>query len=231
MIHSRALVRTLGKLTISFLFACLTASALTDQSGEQHEASETPLLLGIIVDTHAHQHRVIEFERTALSSLLETFPNIRLFVLSYAERPAIAQDWTTTALPSDLAEHIVIDPQSDIEHGASLWDAMGIGLSKLNSENGQAKSLIVIGEGNDGASVIRYRDVKELARKAHVQCFALLVADHNLIGGRVRHYGFYLNELASATHGASFDIESNKKKLRKALSKISKRIDGQRGTH
>ena len=55
-----------------------------------------------------------------------------------------------------------------------------------------SRILIVVGEGNDAGSVTRYSQIKKRAKAAHVQCFGLLVADHNLIGGRVRHFGFDL---------------------------------------
>jgi hypothetical protein len=81
----------------------------------------------------------------------------------------------------------------------------------------------VIGEGNDSGSSLTYSQIKTLAKSSHVQCFALLIADHNLMGGRVRHFGWYLYDLASAPNGAGSDIEQSHKHLEKALKDLAKR--------
>jgi|SRR5579859_157424 len=52
----------------------------------------------------------------------------------------------------------------------------------------------------------------------------LLVADHNLMGGRVRHFGFDLYDLASATKGKAYDIERSRKNLEQAINDLLKRI-------
>lgn len=70
----------------------------------------------------------------------------------------------------------------------------------------------------------RYSQIKKRAQSAHVLCFVLLVADHNLIGGRVRHYGFDLYDLASSTKGRAYDIERSRKNLNKAVRDVLKRV-------
>jgi len=70
----------------------------------------------------------------------------------------------------------------------------------------------------------RYSQIKKRAQSAHVQCFVLLVADHNLMGGRVRHYGFDLYDLASATKGNAYDIERSRKNLDQAVRDVLKRV-------
>ena len=62
------------------------------------------------------------------------------------------------------------------------------------------------------------------AKAAHVQCFALLVADHDLVGGRVRHFGFDRYDLALATNGKTYDIGDNRKKLGNAVRDMVKRV-------
>jgi hypothetical protein len=99
-----------------------------------------------------------------------------------------------------------------------LYDALDVALVKLDTGNGaNSKILIVVGEGNDVRSVTGYSQIKKRAESAHVRCFVLLVADHNLIGRRVRHFGFELYDLASATKGKAHDIERSRKNLDKAI--------------
>ena len=77
---------------------------------------------------------------------------------------------------------------------------------------------------NDSGSSTKFSQVKVLAKSSHVQCFVLFVADHNLMGGRVRHFGFDLYDLASATKGKAYDIERSRKNLDKAMKDVLKRI-------
>ena len=84
--------------------------------------------------------------------------------------------------------------------GSFLFVGVKQALVKLGTGNcADSRILIVVAEGNDAGSLIKYPQIKKRAKGAHVQCFALLVADQDLIGGRVRHFGFDLNNLASAT--------------------------------
>ena len=69
--------------------------------------------------------------------------------------------------------------------------ALVAGLLKVGTGNSaKSKILIVVGEGNNADVAIKYSQVAKLAKSAHVQCFALLVVDYNLMGGRVRHSRF-----------------------------------------
>ncbi len=97
--------------------------------------------------------------------------------------------------------------------------------SKLGGRNGSdSKALIIIGEGNDLGSTTKYSQIKKLAHSGHVQCFALLVASHDLAEGRVRHFGFDLYDLADATNGHGYDVYTSRKHLDKSLKDILKRI-------
>jgi len=51
--------------------------------------------------------------------------------------------------------------------------------------------------------------VLSAAKAGHVQCFALLVANHRSQVGRVRQFGFDLYRLASATHGKTYDVRTD----------------------
>lgn len=63
-----------------------------------------------------------------------------------------------------------------------------------------------------------------MAKAKHVQCFALLVANHRSQVGRVRQFGFDLFRLASGTGGRAYDVRTNPKSLDKAISDVLKRL-------
>jgi len=72
--------------------------------------------------------------------------------------------------------------------------------------------------------VTEYSQIKKRAKSAHVQCFVLLVADHELIGGRVRRFGFDLYDLASATKSKAYDVGNSRKRLGTAVRDLVKRV-------
>jgi hypothetical protein len=136
------------------------------------------------------------------------------------------QDWSPldTGLKK-IPARIELDAESGKNQRTLLYEALNVALQKLETANsGNSKILIVVGEGNNAGGGIKYSQIAKRAKAAHVQCFALLVADHNLMGGRVRHFGFYLYDLASATKGKAYDVGDSQKNLDKAIRDVAKRV-------
>jgi hypothetical protein len=127
----------------------------------------------------------------------------------------------------DAAARIALD---DVDgagktRGAVLNDGLLAGLTKLGSaDSGAQKGLIVIGEGNDGGSEAQFSRLLDVAKARHVQCFALLVANHRSQVGRVRQFGFDLYRLASGTKGKAYDVRTDPKLLDEALKDVAKRL-------
>src|SRR5581483_4033055 len=120
---------------------------------------------------------------------------------------------------------IELDKESGKNGRTLLYDALDVALLKFDTGNSaNSRILIVVGEGNDAGSVTRYSQIKKRAKAAHVQCFVLLAADHNLMGGRVRHFGFDLYDLASVTKGKAYDVERSRKSLGKAVRDVVRRV-------
>jgi hypothetical protein len=138
----------------------------------------------------------------------------------------LLQDWSPleTGLKT-VSTGIDLDLEGAKNGRTLLNDALKAALLKLGGRNdSDSKALIVIGEGNDLGSTTKYSQIKKLAKSNHVQCFALLVASHDLIGGRVRHFGFDLYDLAGATKGNAYDVGACRKRLDKAVKDMLKRI-------
>ena len=190
--------------------------------------SQSGLSVGVLVDTSAHQENVIEFEREMIRALADGFAGVvtESFVIRYADEVETLQEWSPfdSGLTS-ASTRIELDTESEKNRRTLLYDALNVALTKLDTRNStNSKILIVVAEGNDAGSVMKYSQIKKRAQSAHVQCFVLLVADHNLMGGRVRHFGFDLYDLASATKGKAYDIERSRKNLDKAIGDVLKRV-------
>lgn len=224
--------KTVFRMTPLRLLACFLGftATYTLAHAQQETKSETKpkLSLAVLVDTSAHQQEVIEFEREAIDSIAGGFADFaaEAFAIRYADEVELLQDWSPigTGLRPASAR-IELDVESGKNHRTLLYEALHTALLKLNTASGtNSKVLIIVGEGNNAGGEIKYSEIKKLAQSAGVQCFALLVADHNLMGGRVRHFGFDLYDLASATKGKAYDIERSRRSLDKALEDVPKRV-------
>jgi len=176
----------------------------------------------------ADQKKVIEFQREVVNSIADRFSGIATdgFVIRYGNEVETLQDWSPldTGLKK-IPARIELDAESGKSQRTLLYEALNVALQKLETAtSGNSKILIVVGERNNAGGGIKYSQIAKRAKTAHVQCFALLVADHNLMGGRVRHFGFYLYDLASATKGKAYDVGNSRKNLDKAIRDVLKRV-------
>jgi len=220
------------RMSLCLLLTCfldMTAACPTFAAQEKMAAPTKPTIsVGVVVDTRQHQRNVIDLEREAVNSIADIFAGETAegFILTYGDKVDLLEDWTP--LGRELKQASTrIELRAEIgKSGRTLLnDALHAALQKLDPRQDiDSKVLIVVGEGNDWGSSARNSEVKKLARAAHVQCFALLVADHELIDGRVRHFGFDLDALAWATKGNGYDVGKSRKRLDQALKDVVKRV-------
>ncbi len=221
------IIKFMRTITLLSLFLYLQCYAQPDDKKSSTETKSAPLV-GILVDVSLHQKKVFDFEREAVNSLLGYLEGMAAegYIIKYGDKVQLLQDWSPLKDRDDkILPRIELDTEIRKYERTLLNDALYIGIRKLKSKfDSPSKVLIVIGEGNDSGSSTRYAQIKALARSANIQCFALLVADHNLMGARVRHFGFYLYDLARTTKGAGYDIEDSHKHLDKAVRNVLERI-------
>ena len=216
----------LSSWLLLFTFCVLPCDLFSAQNPSKVDR-EPQLSLGILVDTGVRQKNVIEFEREVVNSIAEAFENVapESFVMKYGDEVELLQDWSPLETGArKVLTRIDADMEGGKNHGDLLNDAIDAALLKLAARNAPAaKALVIIGEGNDAGSAAKYSQLKKLAKSSHVQCFGLLVADHALIGGRVRRFGFNLYDLAGSTKGKAYDVGTSRKHLEEAVKDILKR--------
>ena len=210
------------------MLPCYYSNAPSNFCARQDQTRHKSETRGVLIDTSPHQKNVIEFEREVVSSITDRLDGFgaESFVIGYANEVNLLQDWSPLETGLKKASTQIDLEVEGGENGRTLLnDALKAALLKLEARNGSdSKALIVIGEGNDLGSTTKYSQVKKLARSGHVQCFALLVASHDLIGGRVRHFGFDLYDLAGATKGNAYDVGASRTHLDKAVNDMLKRV-------
>lgn len=212
------------------LACCLAVGAtctLLFAQEETKSSTKPGVSLAVLVDSSAHQKGVIELEREAVNSIADGFASVATdtLVVRYGDEVELLQDRSPIEGLKAVPLRIELDEESGQNQRTLLYEALDTALLKLDTaDNANSKVVVIIGEGNNAGGRIKYSEIKKRAKSARVQCFVLLVADHNLMGGRVRHYGFDLYDLASATKGKAYDIERNRKNLNKAIHDILTRV-------
>jgi hypothetical protein len=210
------------------LVVCIGAGTARAQSQAKIE-SGPKFSIGVVVDTHRQQAAVLPFERRVVEALVGRLagPDADGFVISYSNRIQTIADWSPLeSWPIAAVPKISLDDsgEGDATRGADLNDGLMAGVAKLSSSATGLRRLIVIGEGNDGGSAAQFSQLLAAARAQHVQCFALLVANHRSQVGRIREFGFDLFRLASGTHGKAYDVRTDPHLLDKALEDVLKRL-------
>src|SRR5260370_31545299 len=71
------------------------------------------------------------------------------------------------------------------------------------------KAVVIFAEGNDHGSSIGWASLARLAQRGHIACYVVMFADHSFYGREVRHYGYYLVELAPKTGGRFWGVGDN----------------------
>jgi len=210
------------------LLSCLVGYAVLRAQSPVQADPGRPLSLGVVIDVRVQQHEVIGFERQVVDALGSKLAGEHAegFVVSYSDRVQVVEDWSPVAAGlKDTADRLTADGSEDGRRGAALNDALLNGIARLGSSGYEGrKVLVVIGEGNDGGSSMTFADVLSAAKAGHVQCFALLVANHRSQVGRVRQFGFDLYRLASATHGKAYDVRTDPELLDAALGDLLARL-------
>jgi hypothetical protein len=221
-------VGALSKYWLPLVFICIGGcTVLRAQSAVRGDPRPT-LSIGVVIDTHPQPRDVMAFARQVVDSLSNALAGVaeETFVVRYSDRVQLVGGWSPTALGLTTASaSLALDNQAGGSRGAVLNDGLMDALTRLgSSSNGDRHGLIVIGEGNDSGSTARFSSILATAKAGHVQCFALLVANHRSQVGRVRQFGFNLYRLASATKGKAYDVRTNPESLDKAIHDMVKRL-------
>lgn len=172
-----------------------------------------PVSLGILFDTSGSMVDKIEGVRDAVEHFVKSVaPGDEIFVVQFSDQAEIVQDFTDD-------RRRILRTVDDLEPRGStaLYDAMLLGLERVAQGKHRKRALLLVTDGNDTVSNVKFEDILALARKAEVLVYAMGIGHgergtfgHDLIDSQVKDEVDMkvLNAFADATGGRAFFLEN-----------------------
>jgi VWFA-related protein len=190
--------------------------------------SAGPKQFVLLIDSNFHQRKVLPLEQQTAAELLSEFEKERAqaLVMSYG-----AEIHSSGELTDDFGKLKNFTSSLRVENDKRnetvlLYDTMKRAIEK-SSDGPGTKAVVVFAEGNDHGSPVAWRSLPRMAQRDHVACYVVLFADHSFYGREVRHYGYYLVELAPKTGGRLWEVGDNPRKAHEAAQQLALALDSQ----
>jgi VWFA-related protein len=203
--------------------------------------TDTPLTLGILLDTSGSQQRLLPLEQQAGSQFLGQVlrKQDEAFLASFDVNVDLLQDFTNSphllARAMDKAQINTAGgngggipglgggpvPISNPK-GTVLYDAIYEATNnKLNQETGR-KALIILTDGEDEGSDHKIKDAIGAAERNNVIVYVILIADRAMYWSQGEGYYGYspAKQISEETGGRLIDVGNNGAKLQAAFEEI-----------
>jgi len=171
-----------------------------------------PVSLGILFDTSGSMIDKIEGVRDAVEHFVKSVaPGDEIFLIRFSENADMVQDFTDD-------HRRILRAVEDLEPQGStaLYDAVILGLQRVTQGKHRKRALLLLTDGNDTASSVKFDTTVSLARRSEVLVYALGMGhgekgsiDHDATGGQFKDTVDIrvLNAFADATGGRAFLLE------------------------
>ena len=176
------------------------------QSIDHFSGGDVPVSLGVIFDASGSMagEGKIEQAREAVSQFFKAAnPQDEAFMVTFSSRPELTCDFTDNLdeIPGQL---IYTAPRKT----TALLDAIYVGLSKMRQARHSRKALLIISDGGDNSSRYTQSEVKSLVKEADTLIYAIGIFSRYRPTVEERYGPTLLSEIAEATGGRSFSVES-----------------------
>jgi VWFA-related protein len=188
--------------------------------------TDTPLTMGIMVDTSPSQGRVLGIEQEQADAFLHQVmrPKDLAFVLHFDVDVELLQDFTADQkLLAHAIDATVINggghgpmpgpfPTSDAGGATHLYDAVYLASNELLKNEVGRKVLILLTDGEDQGSRVKLETALEAAQKSDVINYSVDIVDRPFYG--IRSIGFsgdsVLRKLSDDTGGRVLQVNKTK---------------------
>ena len=184
--------------------------------------ADTPLTMGILVDTSPSQGRVLEVEKSEAEAFLRDVlrPKDLAFVLHFDVDVELLQDFTADLHRLDKAiDETEINGggvrtpgtfPSDSQGATHLYDAVYLSARELLKNEVGRKVLIMLTDGEDQGSKVKLDAALEAAQKADIIIYSVNIHDRGFYARQGMGYGgeSVLRKLSDETGGRVIDANS-----------------------
>ena len=176
-----------------------------EQKIEYFSAEDVPISLGVIFDVSGSMKDKISTARDAAVTFLKTGnPEDEYFLVEFANRPEVAEDFTTDV--TRLQNRLIFTPAKGM---TAMYDSVYLGLEKLKEGNNPKKALLLITDGEDNRSRYTFSNVKDFVKEQDVQIYGIgIVDDFNSQLGSGHTGRAMVEELSDLTGGRAFFPDS-----------------------
>src|SRR5215813_9965051 len=144
-----------------------------EQRVEYFFAENVPLSIGIIFDVSGSMETKVAPAVAAANTFLRMGDSDdEYFLIQFSDEPKLAQDFTTDI--TKLQSRLLL---TKAKGSTSLYDALYLGLEKVNRGNNARKALLLITDGEDNHSRYSFSDVREFAREHDVTIYSIGIVD------------------------------------------------------
>ena len=159
--------------------------------------TDTPLTMGILVDTSPSQGRVLDTEKTEAEAFLQGVlrPKDLTFVMHFDVEVELLQDFTSdlhrlskaideTEINGGGIRTTGTYPSGDSGGATHLYDAIYLSARELLKNEVGRKVLILLTDGEDQGSKVRLDAALEAAQKSDIIIYSIDISDRSFYGGR-----------------------------------------------
>src|SRR5689334_6171854 len=187
--------------------------------------TDTPLTLGILVDTSPSQGRVLSIEQEQAKSFIAQVikPKDLAFVLHFDVEVELLQDFTSDKkMLSRAIDETQINgggggvlpgtfPGSASQGATHLYDAVYLAASDLLKNEVGRKVIIVLTDGEDQGSKEKLQTALEAAQRSDLVIYSIEVSDRMYYPMRGMGYGgdSVLKKLSDETGGHVIEVKAN----------------------
>ena len=165
---------------------------------------DAPVSIGVILDLSRSMAEKIERAQEAVLELLkESNPQDEFFLITFADAPRVAQDFTQTV--EDMQDRLLFTPSKG---RTALLDAIYLGLDKMKEAKYQRKALVIISDGGENHSRYTEREVKSRIKETDVLTYSVGVFDRKFSTREERLGPELLGEISAVTGAQSYTLEN-----------------------
>lgn len=143
--------------------------------------ADAPISIGIIYDVSGSMKNTIGMSFQALKRFVETsHEDDDFFLITFNDRARLVNDFTTSG-DKVLGRLTLIKPKGS----TALYDAVYLGIEKVQQGRHKKKALLIISDGEDNNSRYSHSELRERAKEADVQLYGISLLGPEGFGGGV----------------------------------------------